>query len=277
MWETIKNDPLLKTITIILLSVLGFGFAFNIMFGQNTGNGMYGGEMGGSAYNLGNTLSYILLIAFKLLLIAFVMILLIAVVKFANKYLFKGEKITMENSNNNSILKVLGITAVVIIGIVVVWLLLGGITGHTGYYGMNGNSVNNMMNGSYGNNMMNGGYGYNAMGNGSYALGFSGVLAFLIKILLFVSVTGLIVGGAMYLSRNLPKNLVNLSSSTNTNTKCTVCDKTISSDYKLCPYCGTNQKINCETCGTELKPEWKCCPKCGEEKVTVEKGAVENN
>lgn len=259
MWEMIKNDPLLKTITIILLGILGFGFAFNIMFGQNVGSGMDGGEMTGGGYNLGSTLSYILLIAFKLLLIVIVIVLLILIVKFANKYLFKGEKIVMENSNNNAILKILGISALVIIGTWIISMLLGGMTGNLGYYGMNGNNTNTMMNGVN---------GYNTMGNGSYELGFSGVLAFLLKTLLFVSVTGLFVGVVMYLSKNFPKNLFKLNSSIQE--KCSVCDKTISSDYKLCPHCGTNQKHTCVTCGTELKPEWKCCPKCGADKA-VEK------
>jgi hypothetical protein len=70
MWQTIKNDPILKAVSIIILSILGFGFAFNVMFGprNNTiGNGMDNvSEMSNSGYSLENTLSYILTIVVKI-------------------------------------------------------------------------------------------------------------------------------------------------------------------------------------------------------------------
>lgn len=53
MWDTIKNDPILKTVSIVILSVLGFGFAFNIMFGASTGMDNQG-VMGGNGNMSGN-------------------------------------------------------------------------------------------------------------------------------------------------------------------------------------------------------------------------------
>lgn len=232
MWETIKNDPILKTFTIIILGVLGFGFAFNIMFGQNTRNGMEGGDMGGGGYSLENTLSYILLIAFKLFLIAVVIVLLVTLVKLALKYLIKGENWTMEKLNQNAILKILVIGVLAIISIGLIWVVLGGLL-HTGST-MNGNNMNTMMNGNY---------SYNMMGTGT-SFGLGSILTFLVKSLLFVSVAGVIIGLGMYLFRNFPK-------ATNT-TQVTA-------------------TMACQNCGTELKQEWKCCPECGQEKAAVQK------
>ncbi|PKM94432.1 MAG: hypothetical protein CVU84_10195 [Firmicutes bacterium HGW-Firmicutes-1] len=241
MWEAIKNDPLLKAVTIIILGILGFGFAFNILFGRNYGSSMDGGEMGGmmgGGYSLENTLSYILLIAFKLFLIALVVVIFIALIKLA-EYLLKGEKIIMENLNKDSILKTLGIIILAIVAIGLVLSLFGGMNGNGNFYGMNSNDMNNMMNGNYN--------GYSMMGNG-YNFGLYGLLAFLVKLLLFVSVTGFIVGLAMYIFRNFPKNNGQIiEASTTKNVTTTLCS----------------------SCGTELKKEWKCCPSCGEEKVKL--------
>jgi hypothetical protein len=52
MWETIKKDPLIKTIVVILIGVLAFGFAFNIMFGS--GNGAMGEDMMEGSYRIVN-------------------------------------------------------------------------------------------------------------------------------------------------------------------------------------------------------------------------------
>ena len=51
MWETIKNNVLLKTIVVMILGVLGFGLAFNIMFGRNAGM-MGQGMNGGGGYGM---------------------------------------------------------------------------------------------------------------------------------------------------------------------------------------------------------------------------------
>jgi hypothetical protein len=84
MWETIKKDPLLRAAAIIILSILGFGFAFNIIFGRNS-SGME--DMSPSGYSLASTLSVILLLAIKILLIVLVITAIIAVIKLMEKQL----------------------------------------------------------------------------------------------------------------------------------------------------------------------------------------------
>lgn len=48
---------------------------------------------------------------------------------------------------------------------------------------------------------------------------------------------------------------------------CPSCQKPVSPEFKLCPYCGQNlNSNNCSKCGRELQPEFKMCPYCGESK-----------
>lgn len=50
----------------------------------------------------------------------------------------------------------------------------------------------------------------------------------------------------------------------NNNLVCRKCGKTISSEFKCCPYCSEPVITSCKKCNRELEPEFKCCPYCGE-------------
>lgn len=258
MWEMIKNDPILKTVTVIILGVLGFGFAFNIMFGVR-GNSMDGGEMSSGGYSLDNTLSYILLIGFKLLLIAAVIYGLIAVVKVMNKYLFQGGEINMNNSiKNDSILKTVITITLALVALLIIFGLFGAImgSGNGGMYGMMGS---------------NGGF---MMGGGAiYGFSLTSVLVIVLKILLLLSIIGLVTGVVVYLYQNYSKSIgdkVQTIIPKVSNITCPNCNSRVSSEFKFCPICGSVTKQNCKECGEELKAEWKCCPNCGAEKENKE-------
>lgn len=46
---------------------------------------------------------------------------------------------------------------------------------------------------------------------------------------------------------------------------CPSCQKVVSPDFKVCPYCGHNlNSNNCSKCGKELQPDFTMCPYCGE-------------
>jgi len=258
MWQMIKNDPILKTVAVIILGVLGFGFAFNIMFGQRVaGSMMGGGEMAGSGYSLDSTLSYILVITFKLLIIAAIIIAIIAAVKLANKYLFKGEEMKMMSSiKNDPILKTIAIISLSIVALLLIFALFGGVMG-SGQGGMYGNGMN-----GYGVN------GYVMMGNSIGSTGFAGMLAILLKVLLFVSVIGLLVGITVFLYQNYSNKFVGIQKADKgvSNVVCSNCNQTISDEFTFCPICGAKTKQTCESCGAELNAEWKCCPSCGKER-----------
>lgn len=247
MWETIKNDPILKTVTIVILSILGFGFAFNIMFGQNSGGMEHGGGMG-TGYSLGNTLSAIFILAFQLLLIALVVIAFIALFKFARKHLFEGGEVKVfESIKKDPVLKGLTIVVLLIVAFGLIYYLFNGI------FGFGGNHA-----------MMNG-----YQGNTGYGLGFSGLLAVLIKVLLVASIAGLVIGLIMYLKQSYGKEIADKLSAVKVAAKpsvnCSNCGAAVSDEFKFCPHCGGSVKEQCTSCGGELKNEWKCCPVCGNE------------
>jgi hypothetical protein len=241
MWETIKNDPILKTVTIIILSILGFGFAFNIMFGANRA-GM--GDMGGG-YSLENTLSYILAIGVKVLLIALVIAAIVAVFKLAKGHIGGGENIKMFDSIKKD--PVLKWTITIVLAILALGLI------HVLFRGMSGN-----------------GNSYVMTSNGGYSLGISGLIAHLLKFLLFISVIGLVIGAFMYIKQNYSKEIISkvssLKSERKSKVKCSKCNTETVGEFKFCPSCGEKLKEECESCGTELKSDWKCCPGCGTEK-----------
>lgn len=248
MWETIKNDPILKTVVIIIFSVLGFGFAFNIMFGSR-GSGMEnGGEMGGSGYSLENVLSNIFNLSFKILLIVLVIYAIVVIFKYLNKLLsLGGEEKVFDKIKNDPILKGASVVVLVIAAIGLIYYLF------TGLFGFGGG------------NMM--GNGYNMMG--SYGYGLNGFLGLLLQILLFVFIVGLIVGVIMYVKQifgaGITAKLSTLTTASQKYHKCTGCGKEVSDEFKFCPNCGENSKNSCVSCGLELKSEWKCCPACGKD------------
>lgn len=254
MWETIKNDPILKTVAIIVLSVLGFGFAFNIMFGPNH-RGMDSGEGMGGGYSLGDTLSAIFILAFKLLLIALVVAAFIALFKFAKKHLIgENEVKAFDSLKKDPVFK--GIVAVVLllVGLGLLYYLFANIFGfNSGYVRMNG---------------------YSMMGYNGYGSGASGLLAGILKILLALSVIGVVIGLVMFIKQNYGKEIIeklsNVKVKTFNTANCSNCGASVSGDYKFCPKCGKSVKETCSSCGIELKNEWKCCPACGKEKAADE-------
>lgn len=228
MWEAIKNNPLLKTIAIAVLGVLGFGFAFNIMFGSS-GEGM-GHEMSGG-YSLDNTLAYILTVLIKILLIAIVITAIAAVVKYTRKYLAGNNHNTSANNTElidfikaDPVLKTVTIVVSAILLLGMLFMISGSLFGSGGAY------------------TMPGGYRY-SVANG---LGLTAIMIFLVRLLLTVSVIGLAVGLILLLLQNKDKISIEAA-------------KFLGSEKA--------PTLKCKSCGCQMKPTWKCCPNCGTEGV----------
>lgn len=226
MWETIKNNPLLKTITIVILGVLGFGFAFNIMFGSNGAE--MGQEMSGG-YSLDNTLAYILAVLIKVLLITIVITAIVAVIKYTHKYLGGGSQKANSNSMNlvdyikaDPILKT---TAIVLLSILLFGILA---------------MIANSIFGSNGVYVMPSSYNYNM----NYGFGLTGIIIFLVRFLLTISIIGLVVGIIVLFVQN--KDKFNFDAARYFKSEKTSC-------------------VKCEKCGCDIKSDWQCCPKCGQD------------
>jgi hypothetical protein len=228
VWETIKNNPLLKAITIAILGVLGFGFAFNIMFGSNRA-GM-GQEMSGG-YSLDNTLAYILTILIKVLLITIVITAIVVVIKYTRKYL-GGSNL---NTNSNGIKLIDYIKADPILktvtGFILSILLLGTLV-----------MISSSMFGTNGAYVMPSSYNYSM----NYGFGLTGIINFLVRFLLTISIVGLVIGIIALFIQDKDKF-----------------------GFDVTKYFGSEKKssIKCEKCGCDIKPDWHCCPKCGQDIV----------
>ncbi|MFZ5986441.1 MAG: zinc ribbon domain-containing protein [Bacillota bacterium] len=250
MWETIKNDPVLKYVSIVILSVLGFGLAFNIMFGPRSNGSEHGMGMDGG-YSLENTLSYILAIGVKLLLIAIVIAALVTVFKFITKGSNQGgESKMLENMKNDPVLKAAAVAVLLAVTLGLTLMLLGGIFGNGNIFGINS---------------------HNMMGVQVTTLGLSDVLTYLLQLLLFVSIVGLVIGAFMFIKQNYSKQIIEkftvIKASDRTSIDCPKCSMKVSDSFKFCPECGEKLKTECASCGMELVGEWKCCPNCGVDKV----------
>ena len=44
---------------------------------------------------------------------------------------------------------------------------------------------------------------------------------------------------------------------------CPGCQKPVTSEYTLCPYCGRALKASCPSCAAPVDNAWRMCPKCG--------------
>jgi RNA polymerase subunit RPABC4/transcription elongation factor Spt4 len=254
MWETIKNDPILKTVTIIILSILGFGFAFNIMFGSNNSEM---GEMSSGGYSLGNTLSTIFILAIKVLLIVLVVTAIIAVIRLTRNYLADGGEIKMfESIKKDPVLKGITMVGLAIVALVLIYYLFSSMFGL-------GNS----------SGMMAGNNGYVMMSATGNSYGISDLFVVLLKIFLVAAVIGLVVGLIMFIKQSYGNEIIQRVSSVKNINKssvtCPHCGTQTSENYKFCPQCGEKVKEECASCGTELNKEWKCCPACGSDKGEV--------
>lgn len=101
--------------------------------------------------------------------------------------------------------------------------------------------------------------------------GIFSILVLLLKLLLFTSVVGVIIGTFMFLRNNYQKQITEklgtLTTSDKTSDNCPNCSTKVSQGSQFCPQCGEKLKAQCTSCGEELKAEWKCCPKCGTDKL----------
>ena len=250
MWETVKNDPILKTVTIIILSILGFGFAFNIMFGSNNSEM---GEMSSGGYSLGNTLSTIFILAIKVLLIVLVVTAIMAVIRLTKKYLADGGEIKMFDSiKKDPVLKGITIGGLGLVAFVLIFYLFSNMFGVGNTSGMAGNN------------------GYIMMSTTGNGYGISALIVILLKILLVAAVIGLVVGLVMTIKQGygseIVKKVATVKNINNSSVTCSHCGAQVSENYKFCPQCGGKVKEECASCGAELNKEWKCCPACGFDK-----------
>lgn len=216
MWELIKNDPILKTMFILLLGVFAFGFAFNIMFGAPQ-TGMEHGMTQAGGYNLNATLQNIISLLIKVLIIIIIIAGIIISAKFINNFVTNGSISNSESQvellsklKSNPLYTIIGVVGGLLILIVV----------------MSTQTSNNVI-------------------NNNYSFSILPIIITLVKILLTISFVGLIAGVIMYFKETYYDKL----SVNNLKEKsvCENCNTELKNDWKACPICGTEVKENKST------------------------------
>ena len=184
MWEKIKSNSLIKAVLIIIFGVIGFGVAFNIMFGQPTPNGSE--EMTG-----GNTFAYGWVTALQILLILFVIIIGIAIIKYAYETLSRKKEGAGKTGKNVETTKLITVAGILILAILTLAAVFGGYPGIPAQTDSHSVFI---------------------VAQDYYLAGVERVLPVILNILLFISAGGLAAGLGMLLyrsltgGRNLPEN-----------------------------------------------------------------------
>lgn len=218
MWELIKNDPILKTILVLLLGVFAFGFVFNIMFGAPQTAGMEHGMTQMSGYSFDATLAYIISLLTKILIIIIIIVVIITVVKFIRNHVING--LPIKSNSQIELLDKLKTNPLYIIGVLGFLIIL--------IVSMSTQTSNHVA-------------------NNNYSFSILSILIILVKILLFVSFIGLIAGVIMYFKETYYGKL-HVSNFVEKNV-CKNCNTELKSDWNACPVCGKEVQ---EDKGTEI-------------------------
>lgn len=205
MWEELRNDPFLRTISVIVIGILLFGLLFSTTAGGSImgSGGEHGAQGNGYGYSFSSIIPWLLLALIKILFVVLIGAVLIGAFVWIRNMFFRDNNSAIARAiNSDPILKTVVLTTLGIIGLFVLFGLLGSFTS-PGYIG--GMSPN-QMNGGYGN-------GYNA------SLGIGWLLMMLIRVLSYVLIISLTIAVAIYLKSQYDKGnlnwFTNISASTN--------------------------------------------------------------
>lgn len=220
MWETIKKDPLIKTIVVVLIGVLAFGIAFNIMFGTG-GSSMEEGSMMNTGYSLSNTLENLIGLLIKVVIIGLLIGVIVWIFRSITKQTGSGQADRLAWLNEDPIIK----NTLIIIGAVVVLLF--------GFWFLRGITYSGS-----GEEMMTGGSIYST----SYlSFNFTIFFAFILKILIFILLITLAYGLVMYYKENYKTNTKVTDTSKVITKDCPECKAKVNDNWKCCPYCGSDK------------------------------------
>lgn len=220
MWETIKKDPLIKTIVVVLIGILAFGLAFNIMFGTG-GSSMDEGSMMSNGYSLSNTLENLIGLLIKVVIIGLLIGVIVWIFRSITKQTGSSQSDRLTWLKEDPIVR----NALIIIGAVVVLLF--------GFWFLRGITYSGS-----GEEMMTGGSAYST----SYlSLSFTSFFAFILKILIFILLITLAYGLVMYFKENYKAITKEPDTSKIITKDCPECKSKVKDNWKCCPYCGSDK------------------------------------
>jgi cell division protein FtsL len=196
-----KNNPLLRAVLVFAIGI----FAFELLFSSFTGGGdtmgghmdMGSSSMNGSYGSFSGLISGLLILLVKILMVLLIAAVIVGVFVWVRNNFFKNSNFNIVQSiKNDPILKTISVITIAIIGIVLIFALLGS-------FGQNQIGFSGQM-GNYGFS-----FGYNPI----YSI--AGLLLILVKVLMFILVVSLILAAITYLKNQYDKgNLSFLSNQT---------------------------------------------------------------
>lgn len=222
MWDTIKKDSLIKTIVVVLIGILAFGFAFNIMFGSG-GSSMEEGSMMGGGYSLSNTLEYIIALLVKVVIIGLLLGSIIWIFRSITKQTGSTQTDRFAWLREDPIIR----NTLIIIGVVAV--LMFGFWFLRGFFAPRSREE-----------MMSGGVAYSTS---VIQFSYASLFSFILKVLIFILILTLAYGILMYIKENY-KNIgfeKELELSKTFTKECPDCKSKIKDNWKCCPYCGSDK------------------------------------
>jgi len=201
-WD-FKNNPLLRAVLVIVIGI----FAFSLLFSAFTGGGEHMGDMGnmggagnagsismntGYGYSLGGLISGLLILLVKILMVLLIVAVLVGVFVWIRNNFFKNANSNfMQSIKNDPLLKTISVVTLAIIGIILVFALLGSFN-QTGM-GFSGNTSNFSF-----------AMGYNPISS------IAGLLTILVKVFMFVLTVSLILAAISYLKTQYDQGNLNI-------------------------------------------------------------------
>lgn len=190
-WD-FKNNPLLRTLLVVVIGILAFGLLFNsftggeeAMGGEHMGNTGNMAMNGGYGNSLGGLVGVLLALLVKILMIVLVVAIVVGIIVWIRNTFFQNTNSKFVQSiKNDPLLKTISVVTLAIIGIVFIFALLG----------------------SFSQSGM--GYGSN-IGNFNFGVSIAGLLTLLAKVLMFVLVVSLILATATYLKKQYDQGNLN--------------------------------------------------------------------
>ena len=191
MTKGYMGDPLVRIMLVIILGTIALGLLFSMLTGGGTMDHM--GGMGGYGYggSLDTFLGGLLILLVKLLLVVLVIAVVVGIAAWIWNTFFKNTNLQFVQAiKNDPVLKTISTVTLAIIGIVLLFALLGSLTGA-------------------GAGVSSGIHGYGAMGGFNPALSIAGLLNLLIKVLSFVLVISLILALLAFLKKQYDAGVFN--------------------------------------------------------------------
>ena len=176
-------------------------------------------DMGTYGYSLGGTISTLLYLVVKVLIIVLAVVVVLGVIVWVRDNLFKNDSSKLvKDIKSDPLLKAVSVITLAVVGLVVLFALLNSIMtpGLSSNFNMGGVQGGMGFNSNMGGGQAGMSLGYNP------TMSINGVLVMLVQVLMFILVISLVLAGFMYIKGLYESGKLNIFSNANTPTSSTI-------------------------------------------------------